>query len=364
MARYNLDGLTHIQPALAVAYLSGTGWTVKEEGPDQVRFQFQDEANPADLSLPRDPSRAEYAERMADVVDCVQQVEKRPLPAILTDLLHADADIVRIHFAAANQALPLGRGVALMQGLQRLLTAAAWGRIAPGPYFVGRKPALVGQYVQAARIGQTEAPGFVTSVIVPLGEASEDSFGRRVTHSLATLLNELQAINYTPGIFADVEIRRRLIDDGLSANLCEALAKLFGKPTGRRKAASRIDLRFRWSPLVSVPAETPSAISFESDAVPMLKDLSELLRETTPKEGFQLKGVVTDLRRRDEGGRIVVNNVGGEEPEKVTIELEDELYNVAIQAHRDKTEVTCTGTLVKRRSSYELQDAAIGADAS
>ncbi len=360
MPRYDLDGLNQIEPALAVAYLSGTGWTVKEEAPDHVRFQFKKGADQAELAAPRDPSKPDYGERMAEIVDCLQQVEKRPATAILTDLLFAGADIMRICIhTSAVRALPLTRGVSLMQGAQKLLNAAAWGRIEPAPYFTGKKPVQVGQYVKAAQIGQTEAPGFTTTVIVPLHEADEEGLARRVTRSLALLLHELEAINTTPNIYADADVRRRLINDGLSANLCDALVHLFGKQSGKRKAAAKLDLRFRWSPLVSVPKNTPTQVSFESYAVPMLQDLSSLLRETTPQEGFQLKGIVTDLKRRDVGGRIVVNNVAGEAPDRVTIELEDELYDMAIQAHKDKAEVTCVGTLVKNRSSYQLEDASL-----
>jgi hypothetical protein len=360
MARYDLDGLKQIEPAMAVAYLSGTGWKVQDEAPTQVRVKHQNGADPVELTVPRDPSKPDYGDRMAEIVDCLQQVEKRPTSAILTDLLFAGGDILRICVhTSADRALSLTRCVALMQGTQKLLSAAAWGHIDPAPYFTGKKPSQVAQYVKTAQIGQTEGPGFVAAVIVPLNEADEDSLPRRVTRSLALILHELEAINTTPTLFADGDHRRKLINEGLSANLCDGLVHLFGRQGGKRKPASRLDLRFRWSPLVSVPKNTPSEVCFESDAVPMLMDLATLLRETTPKEDFQLKGVVTDLKRRDTGGRIVVNNVKSDTPDKVTIELEDELYDLAIQAHREKREVTCVGTLVQNRASFKLEDASL-----
>ena len=81
-----------------------------------------------------------------------------------------------------------------------------------------------------------------------------------------------------------------------------------------------------------------------------------MLRETSPRENFQMQGLVTDLKRTGNTGtgKISVSNVTREEPEKVSLELEDDLYELAIQAHRVKGPVICVGTLVKNNKSYEL----------
>ncbi len=89
--------------------------------------------------------------------------------------------------------------------------------------------------------------------------------------------------------------------------------------------------------------------------------MAESLRETVPQEGFQLQGTISDLKRAHHAGtgKVIVHNITGEQPDKVSLELEEDLYALAIQAHQMQTPVQCVGALVKKGKAYELLNASL-----
>ncbi len=356
---------------MVTAYLSAKGWQVKEQQADQWSFSRSVDGapNPVEVQFATRPGAEKFPEQMETLIEHLARIEQRPRSQVLTDLTYTAEDIIRITVRrpeTAHATVGVDNGLRLVQGLQKMVTAIAWATLEPGPYLAGRKPRQVAEYMRTVRLGQTEAEGFTAMLLSPLGSLDGDPLARRVVETLAGSLGALQSAMNSPSALRDADERRSLINRGISANLCDALVRLFGKPprrTVKRKIAvtNQIDFRFTWSPLLSVPQGTPTCITFEAEVISTLQDLSSVFRETMPQEGFQIEGIVTDLKRRDrEGlGKVSISNTTGEEPEKVVFELEDEPYGRAIEAHRTGKPVQCTGTLVKHNRSYELLDPAL-----
>jgi hypothetical protein len=349
-----------LQTPLVTAYLSNKGWQVKNQGEKSVwNYTDNQSGEIHEIKLPQNIERAE----ISDILSQLAQLESRSSAVILTELMHADSDLLRVCVRSADtelHSLGYDNSVRLAQGVQRLMAAISWATAEPSPVLTGKKPRQVTDFMQRLRLGQSERDGYTEVIIVPLKEIDQETYSRRVMLTLAGVINQVQRAAASPALINDKESHRELVDHGLSANLCDALARMFGKLQGKARD-TRIEFHFAWSPMLSVPQGTPDSVSLEADMVPELQDISARLRETEPQEGFQMRGLVTDLRRtsQDGMGKISVSNAGGESPEKISMELEEELYEIAIQAHRDKAFVMCMGTLVKRSKSFELVDAAL-----
>jgi hypothetical protein len=219
----------------------------------------------------------------------------------------------------------------------------------------------VGQYIRTVRVGSLDRTGYSQAAISPLQDMDQETLARRAMLTLTNALSALQRFQPSPALLNDKDLHRQMMEQGVSANLCEALVLVFGKQdTKTRKrsaeAGTTVTMEFGWSPLLAVPQDTPNVIVLDTDRLPLLQELSSILRETTPKENFQFQGLVTDLKRsgRDGIGKVIVHNITSEQPDKVLLEMDDDLYELAIQAHRDKAPVFCVGTLVKNNKSYEL----------
>jgi hypothetical protein len=279
------------------------------------------------------------------------------------------ADIIRV--SAYNTGKKTGTiaiedGVRLAQGTYKMLTAASWAVLLPAPYLEGSKPRQVKQFVASVQIDQVKEAQFTLQLVSPLTELDELVFERQATLGAANALQALsQAI--TGGRNIKEEEIPVLVEKLVTANLCDAVVQMIGKP--KKKSSKRISLLpeggviigFSWAEKLSAPAGTPESITFEMDQVPQIKDLAELLRATEPKKDFTYRGLVTDLKRSDSTGlgKVVISSAA-QQPDKITIELEAEQYEVAIEAHRTTAPITCTGTLIKNRG-FELIDAVLTA---
>src|SRR5258708_5711958 len=294
------------------AYLAAKGWNLEEKGASQIWTRGESTSANGEITAPApisiDTANPEQTAQVAQAVEQLEKIEQRPARLIALEMGYADADIVRVTVCdqdTADHTLGLENSVRLAQGLQRSLTAACWAALEPSPVLSGKKPAQVGQYVRNIRVGAWEEAGYGQAAYSQLQEIDQETLARRAMLTLARALDELKRLAATPAMLRDAEIRGQMIEHGVSANLCDAFSLMFGKPSAPNKKRSKrsaggsvtLEIRFVWSPLLSVPKDTPSEMTFEADAVPLLQDLGGALRETTPKENFQLQGLVTDLRR-------------------------------------------------------------------
>lgn len=350
------------------AYLSSKGWQVEEKGATEIWTHNGADGKEA-THFTVEAADADFTGRIRALLPQLVQIEGRSQQDILAEMAHANADMMRISLVSeepGDSRLTLENSVRLLQGTQRLLSAAAWATVEPSPNLVGKKPPQVAQFIRTVKIGALELDGCAQAATAPLREIDQETISRRVMLTVAQALDDLERLTPNASVLLDTDVRRKMIDRGISANLCDAVVTMFGKPNpdakGRGKrlgeGGTRLVISYVWSPMLAVPQNTPAGASFDMDKIEALKDLSGALKETSPKENFQLQGLVTDLRRtgKDGVGKISVTNVTREQPDKVTLELEDALYEIAIQAHKDKLPVMCVGTLVRNNKSYELME--------
>ena len=344
-----------LESSLANSYLSAKGWQAVQEG-KTTRWSHPDSSEQITFEADSAPA-PELAQQLA-------RLEHRPEACILTELRYADADVLRVMPAgAAANTLLLDQGTRLLRGIHRLLTAASRAVMEPGSMLVGKKPREVAEYLRTLQMGIPEPEAYTVTVLSPLKDTDQESLARQSLLRLATTLHALESL--TERGVADPETRRRLISGGLSAELCDALVLMIGKApqkvSGRSSAKQSLTVEFAWSPRLAPPVGTPMRMTFESAQAEDLKELAESLRETVPQENFHMQGTVSDLKRaHHEGtGKVVVRNITREVPDKVTLELEDALYTLAVQAHQMKTPVLCAGVLVKKGKSFELIQASL-----
>src|SRR5260221_3956931 len=302
-----------LQPRLVSAYLSSKGWNTTEEG-SESRWSHPD--YPDHLVVPSDDTIP------PELVQQLAILEQRPERRVLTELKHADADLLRIlPMGAGPDTLLLEQGNRLLRGTQRLLTAGARTVVEPMASLVGKKPREVTAYLRTLQLGIAEPDTYTLTVLSPLREVDQEGLARQTLLRLAKPLHVLSR-SVRP-VLADADLRRDLITGGLSAELCDALVLLMS-PSARKSRgtdpAMCLSLEFVWSPLLAPPAETVSSLTFEPDLAEELKDLAELLRETVPQEGFELQGTISDLKRAHHAGtgKVIIHNITGEQPDKVS----------------------------------------------
>jgi hypothetical protein len=246
------------------------------------------------------------------------------------------------------------------------MLAAACAAVAPRRYFQTRKPTQAVEYVrQSVRLGQTERGSFVLTILAQLPPALAapvqttmfaelldplEPYERKVTRTLAIGVATARRAAEEAAINGKLVPFDTAVAQGVSANLCDALAGL-----GSTIPDSLVDLDFTWSRSRPVVEHLPTHVTFSNEMLPVLREASRLLRETSTAEEYEVYGVVTRLERQDPGdGRVTVTTIREDPPRQVTIALGEREYGIALEAHREGMPVTCFGTLRKEGRRFML----------
>jgi len=253
----------------------------------------------------------DYAIRLGEVLSLLQKLEARSELEILNDLSTVSSDVFRVRVEAADLAsgsVPMEDGVALVEKARDLLLAAASAAIEPRAVYGPKRAIRAMDYVKRARLGQTERGSYVVTVIsrVPpaLDGAGEvavmaEPFERHVMVTLARAVAATQSAAERAALTGDFTAFRERVRDGVSANLCDALVGMAGGV--ERKSWFAVQLQWSRSRSSSRSGGSPNR-SIRARVGAGCGRGRQNLRETTPRDDYELVGPVVRLERRAPGG--------------------------------------------------------------
>ena len=205
------------------------------------------------------------------------------------------------------------------------------------------------------RLGQTEVGSFVVQIFCRVPPALEDRpdlfpdtvpspYERSVTETLARSLDALDRAVAAGGAISKFE---STIPDGVSANLCEALA-------GMQHEDQKITIALSWAPARQPMIQRRSEFSFGPSSLAVA---GRLFRANSSSDFAELTGFVIKLDRRINArrGTIGLQAKVGDYSKTIFIRLEQMEYSQAVQAHNDKLVVSCAGTLEKTARGLRLR---------
>lgn len=359
-----------LQPVQVAAYLNSRGWRRTDQirnlasvwSPDEKRYYN------AEVILPFDKSVGDFVIRMAELVRALGTIEQRPVREILNDISQSTSDVVRLAFGGETYddgTMPLETGARLIGRAWDAVAAVASVTVVRQPIAPPRRPDQAREFLRRVRLGQTERGSYILIVQSPVlpalnfqGElipAPDDSqaapFERRVMVTFA------RALEATQQAYAEASTTRSMdkfwdgVQEGVSANLCEAVSGMLEDPETRGLTA-----RFTWSPARPAPPDAPSLVTFDREAGEVIREASRLLRERTTESDVEVEGEVIGLLRPKglEGGKVTIESTLDGRTRLIQIELNVTEYLDAIEAHKDRTVVRCRGELIYRGGRYHL----------
>ena len=369
--------LANVNPLDVATYLRAGGWGILETVPQRSAIWGKRVGNETvEVLLPLDRSLRDFAIRIGDVLATLESTEERSQLQIFGDLQTASADVIRLRVSeedASDGTLPIDEGVALVTKARDLMVAAACATVKPRARYHSRRFDKANEYVDGLRLGQTERGSYVISVISRVTPAMnlapgvsdqaapiDEPFERQAVTTLTRAVAAASVAASNAAVTQDFAGFKDVIDDGVSANLCDALVGLVGDPHERQRT---LELSVSWSrgrPLQFVDGVAPpSRVKLSTDIMPVLFEASRWFKEIAPLEDFELVGQVIGTHRHHEQtgpGKITVEGVVEDRIRNVTIELTEKDYAVALEAHRDRKPVTCTGEIVKTVRSLRLNN--------
>jgi hypothetical protein len=206
------------------------------------------------------------------------------------------------------------------------------------------------------RIGQTERGSCVLTILSPVPPvlrtdmpAESSPFERRVTQTLTRAIQSALHVAKEAAESGDLEPFRRVVPDGVSANLCDALTGL-----GHISPARGFEVSVSWSRSRPVEGAHVSSTMVDTDFIPLLREASRLFKEAAAYEDLYLLGYVEKLDRPAGAavGLVSISAAVDNRARRVLVELADPEYQDAIRAHQETKPVCCIGDLTKEGKSY------------
>jgi len=330
-------------------YLIARGWKHDRAGYDRAEVWFLEERPDHEIILPSSETVLDLNARLVDALQTISRVEDRLLSQIVTDIQSARADIIRLRRAleGGSSTIQLAEGVDLVDHAMTLVTAAASAAVTPRAVVPSRRPLLAQKYLSRVHLGQTEVGSYVLTIHSPLEAVEEQMepalfpelsvpFARRVMVTLSKALASVRDATAHARSSGDFEVFERAVPNGVSANLCEAIAGLIAP----EERAAPLGISLTWAPSDVAPPPA-NAFEFLPDEVDVLREAASRFRAAEPPVDALISGTVVGLLRDDSDleRRVTVACFIDGKGRKLRVPLGPADYQKAIEAHRDKAPV-------------------------
>ena len=353
------DALLAVSPAALSAYARVAGWRRGE--PYRVHSDIYAGKKLPEIIVPRTEHLGDYASVVSTLIETFAEVAGQDALTVYRDLVTADRDVIRVRAVdqAYSGSLPVSAGANLVCGARDIVLAAACSLDRPRPLYRPGANKEASDYLRRVRLGQTAQGSFVVTLLSPVvsppiqmppaagAAAREEPIERRVTSRLAgALAAARQATDDTSG--GDADAFPAAVTQGVSANLCEALATL-------AETLPKLDISVVWARTWPRDAGR-STTRFASHDAPILRAASDAFRIREPQADVTLVGLVQRLTRdeTDTDGTVTVRTSieGGNQSVAAVLPQSD--YHRAILAHKTKAPVVLRGDLERMGQRWRL----------
>ena len=352
------DALRAVSPSALAAYARSAGWAKTVSFGDYSDVYASD-ALP-EIVLPRTSIVADYARVVGRLIDIFAEIADIDQLSLYRDLVTADRDVIRLRTEEAEGgAVPLSHGIDMMTGARDMVLAVACSLDDPRPLYRagGNKQAI--EFMNNVRWGQTEQGSFVATLLTPVipppmqpplmddQDFVDDPIERKITRRLVEALTVTRSAAEKT-VLGEGSAFIEAVPAGVSANLCDALAKLIDP-------FSNLEVRLSWARTRRVDGPTWN-ISFENDSVSILREAARIFREKEPRSDVRLSGFIQRLKRdeSENDGTIALRAAIDGQTRSVTAVLKQTDYETAIHAHAKKAVVTAIGDLERHGQRWRL----------
>lgn len=347
-----LKRLADVTPDQLATYLTMRGWSNDGDLGTLASLWHRPEPQQedAEVVLPISVQARDFKDRLINAVDAIGAFEGRSPFDVVSDVMGHFSDRIRVrvfHFDVEGGTIPLDDGVLLNERARDLMEAAAFASISKRRQFSGRKPDETMEYLRSLRLGQTEVGSYVVNIIAPIPPQQSTQLGlpsvpmtNLVTATLSSGLRALDDAIETVGKGGNPLVLDEAVNNGASANLCDALVGLSGTTT---KRGFEITIAPAGS---SAAPSVPTKFVFDRDKVEHVAEAAAYYkREDYTLYDRTITGSVEKLDRplADESGTITIASTLNGQPKNVSVELSKDDYQQAVDAHGKKDLVRCHG---------------------
>lgn len=367
----SLEAASHVGLGNVLDYLRRAGWEVLDQDESTSMWRSDLSGDEVRVVLPNRESDADYVERLLDAVRALAFVERRRLPEVLDDLVWRGVDHVAVRLspdAPAGQA-PIDMAHAALASVRSFIIASASALQVNTLVLPPRRPQRAELYTRFVKFS-TDPGSFILNLALPHHDDSEvrgdggllqeslidvtpEAYGRRVVSRMAAVTRRATALAREVG--AGDRTIRAFAEAGIAnATELDALGSLGGPEQ------SRYYIRFAPSPSLPSPQWVePLVLPVTPADQRILKEAAEFLRTKQPRADVTVVGLVVRLHRDGTfgPGEIAVQGIDDDsgQPRRFYLELGEDDYEAAVNAHRQGLQVIVVGDIELRGTRMSMR---------
>jgi hypothetical protein len=354
-------------PGEVAAYLLQQGWTLQRADARWAEYARPIEAETVVLEVPQQAAAPDYARTLTFLIEDIARLESRTPAAVLRDLKTSSVDVVRLGIESAmtrDGRIPVEAGRRVYAAARDLVLSAACSVIEPRSAFATRKPEEAMTLLQRARFGQTELGSFVLTIECDIpprlqsplfaDDGDPDApLERRTCIQLAHALEGAEAASRESAASGQIEPFRRQTQNGVSANLCDAVAEML-----EATAAEAIRASFSFASRRPLATRVARNVVFTPDLSALLREAAARLREEVTYPATEIVGPVVKLDSAEpaRGGEVIVLAAVNGKRRHVHLALDADAYRKVVMAHLASEQVRFAGELVREGRSWVLRN--------
>ena len=351
-------------------YLNDRGWKEEPFGREEV-IKFKSprpirENIYLEIFIPSKRDLIDYTQAIEIALEAIAAFERRTFEDVLSQVL-IFGDLLKVRISTPETEIgyiPINQGVPLYESVHDLLVYSACAEISLQKAFP-RKLKSATDFVGTCLIGQSQYGSFVANIHCQLERPKRLQTDLERKLILPLPLGRKTILRILRG-FENIEesIQEKSPDpivnnyrEGLNANMCDTLVDIVRIGLGN-------DLKFSTSlePIFPISEDIRTDTSLRPSSEGYLRKAADILKGKTSKEKGELIGYVFQLRRKpeEEGEKerviriITVDEEGT--PLPVTIKLDENSYQLAIDAHKKAKMIKVSGTLEKVKRTWYLNE--------
>ena len=317
------------------------------------------------VEVPQRALAPDYPRVVTRVLDYLGELEGRPVAVVHQDVISTSTDRVRLRLDGPGiiaGRLSVEAGWQVYEAARDLMLAGACAARRTAAAFPRRKAGESMAVLNHARFGLAEAGSFVLNIESEVagllqGSLLDDDgdpsapFERKTAVLLARALQAAQLASHDALARGNLASFKTHVADGVSANLCDALADMITAAD-----ATSLDTSVAFASRRPVAANVPRTASFTAEARDVLRDAAKDLRQETSYHALEVAGLVRKLESGDVdiGGVVVLQGAVDGRARPIQVELAASDYKIAVDAHRRGAMVECTGDLERNGRSWVL----------
>ena len=361
MNSYLLKNLSGITSASIEKYLIFTGWDRDDSFQNPRMWVFKNRLDPEfKIAVPASEKATDFYSCVYNLIQTLSTINDKTEQEIIDSLKSAYTDRLQFRIITEESAggkLPLEYAARCLEGLKDLVLYAACAEENAKP-ICARTYNSAKHSLEKFQFGQTQIGSFVINIDVQVVDEENEQLylvdaatppaeprEHKIIKRIGTAISQID--NVANRRIKIGELIETAYKDGITANMCDAFAKLKPENSGD----ITVETSIYYAEAMTQSVEPPKVCTFDNGHFAYIEEISKRYKDCTLIEDVTLEGTIKMLSKsttsdRDETENTVrlLTKVDGQ-MRSITLHLSPENHMLACNAYRDDNEVRVSGTI-------------------